>query len=534
VPHDHKFWERMLPMIRAGDPDELAHRLRHILGADPFRLTPRHWLAEVYRSRNQIARAIGEYDRLLPLAVGAGDLFRAIAVQKRIEELDARPGSGERFAAIHRWFRLLGGSHLVNNPSTNAAGISARALIRMPRDGFLWAANESMLETYARESRQIEIAGPEQHVLLWGELVWDVKLEGGRKRPETSSVEGDVMHVDPDNPGRGLLRVRPDTPAECLRFGAGLIEDLREIDSSIVHRPTHLSSEIEREERAMTPTKPPERGDLDTRARPPAEAGGDGPRRLELGDISTPVSKSGDIESWIGHEMLTLDSKPVDLSAARGSITEGLRMFDLDNLPRTTAPGAEESDDLTLEDLDRLSQAIGPSSEVPELDLGASGDSVPTPPVTPPAAPAEPVGATRIPSGPVRSAKDPGPPGVERRSQPRVALEIGGRVRLMGLAGGPNAAMECRVFDISQGGVGVVFAREDIHRAIAILEDEILHVELDVTEGEKLRLAARMRWVDPGRAGLVLAGLQFVLLAPNDLEVVARLVGSSAGASRKA
>jgi Tfp pilus assembly protein PilZ len=132
----------------------------------------------------------------------------------------------------------------------------------------------------------------------------------------------------------------------------------------------------------------------------------------------------------------------------------------------------------------------------------------------------------------VRPARDPGPPGVERRSEPRVALEIGGRVRLMGLAGGRNAAMECRVFDLSKGGVGVVFAREDIHRAIAILEDEILLVELDVTEGEKLRLAARMRWVDPGRAGLVLAGLQFVLLASSDRDIVTRLVGSSAGAPR--
>ncbi|HUL48928.1 MAG TPA: hypothetical protein VLT79_02815, partial [Gemmatimonadales bacterium] len=237
MPHDRKFWERMLPMIRAGDPDELAHRLRHVLSADPFRLTPRHWLAEVYRSRNQLARAVGEYDRLLPLAVGAGDLFRAIAVQKRLDELDPRPGSGERFAAIHRWFRLLGATHLVNAPSTNAPGISARALIRLPRDGFLRAARESLIENFARDSRQIEIDGPEQHVVLWGELVWDVKMADGRRKPEMASVEGDVIRIEPETPGPGLLRIRPDTPAECLRFDSEILADLMKMDASIVNRP---------------------------------------------------------------------------------------------------------------------------------------------------------------------------------------------------------------------------------------------------------------------------------------------------------
>jgi hypothetical protein len=529
-------------MIRAGDPDTLAHRLRHILSADPFRLTPRHWLAEVYRTRNQVARAIGEYDRLLPLAVGAGDLFRAIAIQKRLEELDPRPGAGERYAAIHRWFRMLGSARLVNAPSTNSTGISARALIRLPKDGFLRAARESLLETFGRESRQIEIDGAEQYVVLWGELVWDVKLADGRKNQETASVEGDVMYIDPEQPGPGLVRIRPDTPAELIRFDNEILEDLKKIDASIVNRPTDFAGEIERDTRAIVPAKPLKREDLDHHIRPPVPngpPGAEGLRRLDLSG-AVPPPKADDLESWIGYEMLSLDSKPVDLSAARGSITEGLRMFDLDHLPEIKTAGAEHSDELTLEDLDRLGEPSGPTSDVPILDLRGpappvAGAASPPKPATPPAGtPPESGRAGAIPAGPVRPAKDLGPPGPERRSAPRVALEIGGRVRLMGLAGGPSGGMECRVFDLSKGGVGVVFAREDIHRAIAILEDEILLVELDVAEGEKLRLAARMRWVDPGRAGLVLAGLQFVLLAPNDRDLVARLVGASSGAPPKA
>ncbi|MFI5370662.1 MAG: PilZ domain-containing protein [Candidatus Eisenbacteria bacterium] len=549
MPHDPKFWERMLPMIRSADPDELAHRLRHVLGADPFRLTPRHWLAEVYRSRNQLARAIGEYERLLPLAVGAGDLFRAIAVQKRLEELDPRPGSAERYAAIHRWFRMLGVTRLVNAPSTNAAGLSARALIRLPREGFIRAAAESGLETYGHTSRQLEIEGAEQHVVLWGELVWDVKLADGRRRREQAVVEGDLMRIDPEFAGPGLMRVRPDTPAECLRFGTKLLADLVGMDASIVNRSTIDSGEIVREERSLLLSKPAKREDLDHQVQPPASGAPDGPRRLELGGSSPPpVPKTGDIESWIGYQMLTLDSKPLDLSVAgTGSITEGLRMFDLDTLPQVSSSAAE-SDELTLEDLDRASVPPVDSTDVPILDLDGAR---PSPgrglPAGPPSGPRE-LGDGRVPPGQdpfLEPAAAPGPDEpapteptptagtpAERRSEPRIALEVGGRVRLMGLAGGPHAAMECRVFDLSQGGVGVVFPREDIHSVIAILEGEILNVELDVPGSEPLKVAARMRWVDPGKSGMVLAGLQFVLLAPTDRDVVTRIVGQSARSPR--
>lgn len=558
MPHDHKFWERMLPMIRAGDPDEIAHRLRHVLGADPFRLTPRHWLAEVYRSRNQPARAIGEYERLLPLAVGAGDLFRAIAVQKRLEDLDPRPGSAERYAAIHRWFRMLGVTRLVNAPSTNAAGLSARALIRLPREGFIRAATESGLETYGRESRQLEIEGAEQHAVLWGELVWDVKLADGRRRREQAMVEGDLMRVDPEFAGPGLMRVRPDTPAECLRFGTRLLADLVAMDASIVNRSSFGSGDIVREERALLPNKPLKREDLDHQVRPPGSGVPDGPRQLELGGSGPPpVPKTGDIESWIGHQMLTLDAKPLDLSAAgTGSITEGLRMFDLDTLPQVSSSAAAESDELTLEDLDRGSMPRVDFTDVPMLDLdGPREPDRPARPAVPPPGPRE-LGDGLVPPGqdPFRepaaaeptaaepAAPEPAAAGsparnvgspIERRSEPRIALEVGGRVRLMGLAGGTHAAMECRVFDLSEGGVGVVFPREDIHSVISILEGEILNVELDVPGSEPLRVAARMRWVDPGKSGMVLAGLQFVLLAPSDRDVVTRIVGQSARSPRQ-
>jgi hypothetical protein len=326
------------------------------------------------------------------------------------------------------------------------------------------------------------------------------------------------------------------------------------MDASIVHRPT-FDSEIVREERALLPNKPLERGDLDHQVRPPGSATPDGPRRLELGGTSLPPApKSGDIESWIGHQMLTLDTKPLDLSAAgSGSITEGLRMFDLDTLPQVSSSSAAESDELTLEDLDRAGVPPVDDTDVPILDL----DHAPSPdrglPARPPSGPRElgdglvPPGQDpfRVPAEPEPAIPEPvtpepvipepvvagSPAGgspTDRRSEPRVALEVGGRVRLMGLAGGPHAVMECRVFDLSQGGVGVVFPREDIHSVIAILEGEILNVELDVPGSEPLKVAARMRWVDPGKSGMVLAGLQFVLLAPSDRDVVTRIVGQSA------
>jgi hypothetical protein len=73
--------------------------------------------------------------------------------------------------------------------------------------------------------------------------------------------------------------------------------------------------------------------------------------------------------------------------------------------------------------------------------------------------------------------------------------------------------------------VGVVFAREDIARAIAILEGEILRVELDLPQGSPLSVAARMRWVDLDEPTLVRAGLQFVMLAPGDETLIQRVAG---------
>jgi len=491
VPHDHPFWERMLPALRGSDPDEVTRQLRHQLQAEPFRITARHWLAEIHRRDGNVALAIGQYDRLLPLAVGAGDVFRTLAIQKRLDELDERPGVEDRFRAIHRWFRLLGIGHLVEAPSTSGAGLSARSLIHLPGDAFVHAASHATIESFMGEARQLELEGAEQFVVLWGEIVWDVRLLDGRRRREQRAVEGDLLRVDPEFASRGRMRVRPDTPAECLRFGGRLLAQLTSVDPGIVGVSPFGAADLVREERVMLPTKPRTNDDMDRRPQVPERRAPAGPPRLDLDGRPAPVTAGADddIESWVGYGSLTLDPRPIDLSPAFEAPAAGdIPMLDLDAAGRTPRRGR-------------------PMVEAPgSLELG---DGMVVPVARDPfAAPAGDIGTP-----------------IERRGGDRAACEIGGRVRLMGIAGAPHAAMDCRVFDLSPGGVGVVFAREDIARAIAILEGEILRVELDLPQGSPLSVAARMRWVDLDEPTLVRAGLQFVMLAPGDETLIQRVAG---------
>ena len=511
MPHDPTFWERLIKLHRHGDLHETARHLRHVVEAEPFAMTPRHWLAAVHLQLDQPPLALTHYEKLLTLAVGQGDLFRAIAAQKRIDELAPREGQEARFAALHRWFRLLGLTHLVNLPSSHGVGLTARSLLQMPAQAFAHAAAHATLEIYdTTASRIVEVEALEQRVVLWGELTWDLKLPHGERTRETTSTEGDLIRVDPAIAGGARIRMRPDTPAECLCFDALLIRQLMTFDATIGGLGLRGSGDIVHEERSTLSSKPLQREDLDLRTEAPDGASGINPPRLTLGAggnrASAEAGSGRDTGEWIDFGTLHLDAEPLRLDSGADGAADPTRYADIPGL-----------------DLDLGSASTGrpaPVLRAPtpgDVDDSLALSGLRDPFVEPPGLAAPPSAAATTDA---RSSDDQ----QERRGRDRVPLHATAHLRLMGLHGNAAASIACEILDLSPGGIRLSFPRDAMTDAIRMLEHETLRIELDGPGRELLSVAARMRWADLDVPGQVRVGLQFVLMAKPDEQALARLL----------
>lgn len=219
-----RLWSNLSEPYRNGDWHECIRRLRPLVDASPFELASRALLAALYLQVRNPGLALVHYERLLPLAVGHGDLFRALATQKRLDDLhpsDSR--HARRYAAMHAWFRsLVRGGRRGVRPGT----LTPRLLLGLAEDDFARIAEEAVLEDLGLVTREQPGAAGSARVVVYGRVKWWVERAGSEGPAELAAEPGATVLVEPEHGPEARLVLAPEMPSECLLFDAHAIPGL--------------------------------------------------------------------------------------------------------------------------------------------------------------------------------------------------------------------------------------------------------------------------------------------------------------------
>lgn len=484
-----RLWQVITDACRAGDWQEALRVARSLVDADPFAIDARQLLAALYLRVGNRRLAQIQYEKLLPLAVGRGDLFRALAVQKHLDQV----GGGalrhaNRFVAMHKWFRSAGVTRSITPGSRPGAGITQADLLRLPREVFSQTAENANLELLDMEPRSVPVQAGSLWVVLYGQLEWSLTLSDGRATARRVAEPGKNIYVDPEISREVRLDITPLVPCECLRFEAEVVQELLKLMPALA---LALNSEegIVVDERSTMPLGPRPQTDLDHAPPPPAEPNGFEPRSLSLASDTSTASSASD---WVDFGMVELsgDAAPADAPAGSGSASAE------DPGERTLVlPTAAESSRSKKKSKGKR-PVVGETTSV-EMD-----DGLVMPGMRDPFA--EPRG-------------DIGDP-IERRRDSRVAVTISSRLAILGLGEHAPNPVSGSLADLSVSGMGVRFSQDELSPMHAALEDAVLSVELELAPPElPLRLAGRVRRLDQeDETHTVLLGVEFVLLTDLD------------------
>ena len=114
---ERSFWNEIAEPYLAHDWNECNARIRVILDADPFAMTPRQVMARLLVLAGNPRHALLQYEKLLPLAVRAGDLYRALLIQKHMDAIES--GASGRYA--DRKSTRLNSSHIQKSRMPSSA-----------------------------------------------------------------------------------------------------------------------------------------------------------------------------------------------------------------------------------------------------------------------------------------------------------------------------------------------------------------------------------------------------------------------------
>lgn len=217
-PHS-RLWQRVVEAYRNEDWHDCIRRIRPLVEADPFALSLRQLLARLYIKVGNPRLALLQYERLLPLAIGKRDLFRALAVQKHLDRMQAPDTPHQdRFIAMHRWFCSVGSSSAAGGAESPGGKASAIALLRLPAERFASVAEGCVLEMMDLGPIEAEARPGTCWMITSGRVRWS--LVGSEENPaaETTVEEGGsiVLEAGAGDPMR--VRLVPELPADCLRF----------------------------------------------------------------------------------------------------------------------------------------------------------------------------------------------------------------------------------------------------------------------------------------------------------------------------
>jgi hypothetical protein len=206
-------WTGLVEAFRAQAWQECLDRLRPEVDVDPSDLALRGLLADVAIRAGNPGLALLHYEKLLPLAVGQWDLFRAIAAQKGLDRVSPRGSHhAHRYRAIHEWFSSLGPPRRRSRAS-HGPRLAAASLLTMGADAFdaIMAGCEiESLGLSPRDEPQLEAV----RVMIFGRA----RVISEARGLEWAAEEGDTIAAASLGEPPVAYRIEPELPAEALRF----------------------------------------------------------------------------------------------------------------------------------------------------------------------------------------------------------------------------------------------------------------------------------------------------------------------------
>ncbi len=217
-------WHDIVGPYRDGAWTECARLARAHLDRDPYDLSTRALLASLLVRGRQRAFALMHYERLLPLAVGRGDLFRAIATQRRLDGMVSfAQRHPDRYRAIQEWFRALAGSRERQADHESSGQLPPGALLALPPESFTAVAEQSAVVPLDLEPRAIHEPAGVLWVVYFGRVQWAIVSNHDAARAEFTAEEGDLIHLPPGDPEARWLEVEAELPSEVIQFEPGIV-----------------------------------------------------------------------------------------------------------------------------------------------------------------------------------------------------------------------------------------------------------------------------------------------------------------------
>ncbi len=226
-------WEAIAAPYRSGDLHECVRLARATVDAQPYDLPPRYLLAALYMTLEEPGLALLQYERLLPLAVGRGEMFLALAAQRRLDELHPPITLHERrYHAMHQWFVSLARSERRRRSQDAMRAFGPQVLVRLGAAEFARASERCRVESLGMNPREVVPENGLLWVVLHGRLRWAVVREGEPAGDVTIAEPGDFIVLPSASKDGPRLHIEPDTPAECLCLDPELFSAVREPGAS--------------------------------------------------------------------------------------------------------------------------------------------------------------------------------------------------------------------------------------------------------------------------------------------------------------
>ena len=215
-------WLRLVEPYRQGEWLECIETLRPVVEQHPDDLGTRLLFGALCLATDQAARALVQFEKMLPLAVGQGALFHALAAQKQLDKLKPpTPAHDKRFVAIHKWFSAIPG----RRGGEAEGALTPAALLALSPAAFHRIADEALVEDLGLAPREV-VGDPDAvRVVLYGRVRWSVVPEGESSIFEVVSNELEMVTLAPGLPERVRLRLAPELPAACLQFDLALLRE---------------------------------------------------------------------------------------------------------------------------------------------------------------------------------------------------------------------------------------------------------------------------------------------------------------------
>jgi hypothetical protein len=215
-PRSH-VWNSIRPHFERGDWDACLRLVKAVVDADPFDVPKRYLLARIYLKVGDPAQALVHFEKLLPLCVGRGELFRALAMQKHLDLLSTAIASQpQRYSALHRWFRSLApaGSSRIRSGAVAQEAL----LLGLTDEGFTRVAAACELDLLDPGVSTLRGSGGTLWIVVHGELSACEGAGADGWGPPRELEEGHYLSVDPGRRDRSRVRFESSTPVELLRL----------------------------------------------------------------------------------------------------------------------------------------------------------------------------------------------------------------------------------------------------------------------------------------------------------------------------